>query len=118
MLLSKDKILSAEDLPFEDVEVQEWGGTVRLRTMTGLERDAFEQSVIMFEGKTRKMNMINIRAKLVAKTAVDESGNPLFAEGDIEKLGKKSAKALDKLFGIAQKLNGIGQDDIEALAKN
>ena len=39
-LLSKSAILCANDLQTEDVDVPEWGGTVRVRSFTGRERDA------------------------------------------------------------------------------
>ena len=38
-LLSKEQILAAEDLPHKDVPVPEWKGTVRVRALTGFERD-------------------------------------------------------------------------------
>ena len=38
-LLSAAEILAADDLPTEDVEVSEWNGTVRVRALTGAERD-------------------------------------------------------------------------------
>ena len=44
--LSRDAILQREDIKTEDVEVPEWGGTVRVRGMTGVQRDAFEASLI------------------------------------------------------------------------
>ena len=44
--LSRDTILQREDIKTEDVEVPEWGGTVRVRGMSGVERDAFEASLI------------------------------------------------------------------------
>jgi len=118
MLLNKEQILQIEDLPFEDVEIPEWDGMVRVRTMTGTERDAFEESIIDFKNKDRKTNFQNLRAKLVAKTVIDENGNLLFTDEDVIKLGKKSAKALDRIFEVAQRLNGLGQKDIEELTKN
>lgn len=118
MLLNKEQILQIEDLPFEDVEIPEWDGMVRVRTMTGMERDAFEESIIDFKNKDRKTNFQNLRAKLVAKTVIDENGNLLFTDEDVIKLGKKSAKALDRIFEVAQRLNGLGQKDIEELTKN
>ena len=118
MLLNKEQILQIEDLPFEDVEIPEWDGMVRVRTMTGTERDAFEESIVDFKNKDRKTNFQNLRAKLVAKTVIDENGNLLFTDEDVIKLGKKSAKALDRIFEVAQRLNGLGQKDIEELTKN
>ena len=41
MLLNKEQIQSVSDLETQDVEVPEWGGTVRLKSLTGAERDRF-----------------------------------------------------------------------------
>lgn len=114
-LLKKEDILSRDDSKHLDVEVPEWGGTVRIATMSGFARDRFESSVM---GRNGSVNHVNIRAKLVAACLVDEKGDLLFDEKDVVKLGNKSAKALDIIFAHAQKLNGIGDEEIETLAKN
>lgn len=117
-LLTRDAILKATDLPHEDVDVPEWGGTVRVRTLTGAERDQFEASIVELRGKKRKINTANIRAKLVALSVVDEQGNRLFSDADVALLGKKSAAALDRVFAVAQRLSGVTEDDVEELEKN
>lgn len=117
-LLNRDAILQAQDLPTEDVEVPEWGGAVRVRGLTGAERDAFEQSVVEQRGKSTRANLKNIRAKLVAMTVVDENGERLFSDSDAAILGKKSAAALNRVFEVAQRLNGMTPDDVEELSGN
>lgn len=116
-LLSKAAILAAEDLPYREVDVPEWGGTVRLRTMSGTERDAWEASMVQQNGKVRKVNTANIRAKLLALALVDEEGARLFDDADIRLLGAKSAKVMDRLFDVARELNGLSEDDVEELAE-
>jgi hypothetical protein len=120
-LLSKGVIAQVKDLTIEEVEVPEWGGSVRVRTMTGADRDAFENSMVTADAKgNRKAEMSNMRAKLCAMTLVDDAGNPMFAtskEG-IDFLSGKSAAALDRIFKVAQRLNGLGVDAIEDAGKN
>lgn len=118
MLLSRDDILNANDYEYEDVEVPEWGGTVRVRTMTGLERDSFEGSVFEMKGKDSKVNFKNFRAKLCACCMVNADNMRMFSDADVEELGKKSAKALERVFTVAQRLNGIGSKEVEELTKN
>jgi hypothetical protein len=117
-LLTKEEILQAEDLPTEDVEVPEWGGTVRVRTLKGYERDKFEESITDQQGKTTRVIAEHLRAKLVALSVVDEDGTRLFDEQDVRRLSGKSAKALDRVFAVAQRLSGISNDDVEELVKN
>lgn len=118
MLLSKQAILAAKDIETRDVEVPEWGGRVRVKALTGSERDRFEQETVARKGKNVETNLQNIRARLVVLAAVDEEGNRLFGFHDIEALGKKSAKPLDRLFTVAMELSGIRDEDVEELAKN
>lgn len=117
-LLARDDILKAQDLPTERVFVSEWNGEVIVRGLTAAERDAFEQSIVETRGKNTRMNLKNIRAKLVAMTVVDEQGNRLFSDEDAEWLGKKSAAALDRIFAVAQRLSGLRPEDVEELAGN
>jgi hypothetical protein len=117
MILTKDQILAAEDLKRETVEVPEWGGEVIVSTMTGAGRDAWEFEVYGMKGEDR--NVENIRAKLIAACVVDESGALLFpSPKDVIALGKKSARALDRVWAAARKLNGIGAAEMDELEKN
>ncbi len=117
MLLNKDQILGANDLPFRDVEVPEWGGTVRVRTMTGGERDAFEASIYDTDGAGVKLNRSDFRAKLLAKVIVDDKGARLFTDKEISQLSGKSAKALQILFDVAQEINGISKAEQDVIEK-
>lgn len=114
--LTRDQILAADDIPTEVIDVPEWGGQVKLKGLTGAERDRFEQDSVQGKGKDTRMNILNIRARLVALCIVDESGKRMFNKHDIEALGKKSAQALDRVFTAAQKLSGLSDEDVEGLA--
>jgi hypothetical protein len=116
--LSKAAILGASDLQTQDVHVPEWGGDVRVRGLTGTERDAFEATIAQRKGKDVKMNFQNARARLVSLSAVDESGERLFSDADVVALGGKSAAALDRLFAVAMKLSGLTPDDVKDLTEN
>jgi hypothetical protein len=116
--LTKDLILAADDLKTIEVKVPEWGGAVLIRGMTGADRDDYESSVISQNGKDVKVNYENMRAKLVAKCIVDEEGKRVFTDADVAVLSKKSAVAINRVFEAAQKLCGIGANDISDLIKN
>ena len=114
-LLDKAAILGADDLRTEDVPVEEWGGAVRVRTMTGAERDAFGKSMLGADGK---VDPANYRAKLLAKCIVGEDGKPLFSEADIEAMNSKSNAAIERVFKAADRLNSISEAAVEAAVKN
>lgn len=110
-LLTRDAILGAVDLVHQDVDVPEWGGTVRVRMLTGTERDQFEASTMIRRGKKVDMNLVNIRARLVAMCVVDEKGNQMFSDADVEALAKKSSMALHRVFEAARHLNGLTEEE-------
>jgi hypothetical protein len=113
--LSREDILSAQDYQTEVVEVPAWGGSVIVQSLTGKQRDAFEMSQMVQKGKSVELNLINLRAKLVALSLVDQDHNLLFTEADVIKLGQKNAAALESVYKVAQKLSGLNREDIEEL---
>jgi hypothetical protein len=118
MLLSREQILGAEDRKSEDVEVPEWGGTVRVRALSGTERDAYEAGIVQIKGDgTHKLTLANARARLVSLSVVDGEGKRLFTEADIAKLGDKSATALVRVFDVALHLSGLSNDDVEGMVE-
>lgn len=114
-ILSRADILKATTTPREVVVVKELGGEVIVRGMTGIERDAFESSCFEGRGKKRDFNMRNLRAKLVAYCCVDEQGHRLFSDEDVIALGQVRADVIDRLFGVAQRLSGMNDGDIDEL---
>jgi hypothetical protein len=119
--LSRNDILEASDIVVEDVAVPEWHGTVRVRGLTGTERDAFEEASMHRYGKkaqNRELNLKDFRARLVSWSIVDEDGKRVFADADVQALGKKSAAALQRVFDAAARLSGLSDTDIEELIKN
>jgi hypothetical protein len=117
-LLSKNEIFAADDRVFEDVEVPEWGGTVRVRGLNGTERDAYEASMEKVVNGKPVRDMRNFRARLVALAAVNEDGSSLFEQNEVAALAKRSGAALSRLFDVACRLSGITDEDVEALEGN
>lgn len=114
-ILSRAQILAAVEVPREVVRVPELGGEVIVRGMTAAERDSWEASLFTGKGKHRQFNAENIRAKLVAKCAVDEAGNQLFTEQDVATLGAVRVDVMARLHTVAQRLSGITDEDVDDL---
>jgi hypothetical protein len=118
MFLSKEQILAAADLKFEVVAVPEWGGDVRIRSMTGSARDEFEAAMFAAKGPDETLNLQNVRARMISLSVVDEQGVRLFSEADIQALGEKSGAALERVYARCTKLNAISKADVGELVKN
>jgi hypothetical protein len=113
-LLNKSAILSADDLKHEDVDVPSWGGTVRVRELTGQERDEFRAAIASDEG----VPLGKFSAALLAACCIGEDGARLFSMDDIAVLAAKNASALDAPAAAAMRLNGLGGNSIEDAVKN
>ena len=118
-VLTRDQILKVDDLVTEVVEVEEWGGSVIVRSLNGTERDEYEESLIVGQGKDREISLANARARLVYLSTIDEEGKRIFNNPtDVATLGTKNAAALDTVFSVCQRLSGMRKEDVEALVGN
>ena len=126
--LTREAILSKDDIQIEELHVPQWGGTVRVRGMSGTEREMFEKSVSREKpsgnrtarragNTTTEVVREELRAKLVAWCVVDDSGGRVFTDEDIPNLNAKSGAALERVVEVAMRLSGMGDDDVDDLAQ-
>jgi hypothetical protein len=109
-------ILDADDLPYKDVEIPEWGGIeLRVRGADGrtLERWQRRNRVIMTGEAEGRLEMAdNQMAEFVAQCLYDPATNerlPITADD----LARKSGRVLTRLYGIAMVLSGQGPKAVE-----
>jgi hypothetical protein len=107
-MLTKDQILSACETV--TVEVPEWKGSVLIRMLTAKEAlDFLEYCEQEKDGLTQQF-------KLCCLTIVDESGNRIFSDEDIDILKTKSGRAINRIIAVAMSHNGLS--DVNELEKN
>jgi hypothetical protein len=122
-LLTREDILGADDIKREIVAVPEWSGSLTVKALTGTERDQFESSFVTYQRNDKGSfdvmppRSVNVRARLVAMTAVGEDGTVLFTEADVAALGRKSGAALERVADVARRLAGMTPRDLEVLEK-
>ena len=116
-LLTREEILTADDIKTEEVAVPEWGGEVLVRSLTGTQRDNYEMEIVAARDKG-KLTKAALRAGFVARCVVDEQGVRLFKDADIQALGMKSAAALDRVFAVAKRMSELSEEDLEAMLGN
>ncbi len=117
-MLSIDDILKADDLPPRLVKVPEWGGEVYVATLRADERDAMESRLVELK-ETR--GLVGVRAMMVAFCICDANGKRLFAndlDNAAEKIGKRAAPGVQRLFNVISEMNAVTKEDIEELEKN
>jgi hypothetical protein len=111
MALSKAAILAAKDTKLSDpVPVPEWGGDVYVKTLSGTERDAFEEAY-------SEQKMKSFRARFLVLTLCDDKGQRLFEDGDVTEIGKKSSVVINRLFEIGWKHNAFTNEAVESLGE-
>jgi len=119
-LLTKQEIVSVQDLRYEDVLVPEWGEDVgvRIASMTGAQREEFEYLIQQRMVGDALKDSRGLRGELLSRTLVGAGGAPLFTPEDIDALMAKNCAVVDRLFKTARTVNGIGDDELEKIRKN
>ena len=111
--LTRDQILQAPDIEVREVEVPEWGGTVRVRSMSAGDLDVLENWIASAEGA----GLDDFRARVVALTAIGEDGERLFAAADVAALAAKSMRAVERVFAVAAELSALTRTESDLLGK-
>jgi len=119
-MLSKEQILSANDIESKVVSVPEWGGEVMVVGLNATEKDEFENGLVTRDEKTgkAKANLKGATARLCALCIKDENGERLFADSEIVALGEKSGKAIKRVYDVAEDLSGLKPGEVEEIVKN
>lgn len=107
-MLTKEQIVAAEDRRYVEVEVPEWGGKVRLGTMSASARDDYDR--ILMRMREKSADAIDIRAPMVAVCLVDAAGEPLFPLDERAALARKSGPVIVRLFNECLRLNGMSEE--------
>jgi hypothetical protein len=106
----RKRILAANDIKVEAVEIPEWGGTYFIKVISGTDRDAFEESYA-------EQKMKAFRVRFILLSLCDEAGERIFKDEDSAELGKKSSVVINRVFDAAWKVNAFTNEAVEALGK-
>lgn len=101
----RSKILAANDIRAELVEIPEWDVTVEVRSMTAADRARIIELAAAEDGR------VGVGAMYMETVLVSvydpESGERLFSDADRDAIMGKSAAAIDRLATIGMRLSGI-----------
>ena len=115
--LGRDAILAAMDIRYEYVDTPEWGGRVRVRSLTGSERDQYDaetyagQQAAKAQGRSGLLT--DFRLRRVAKAIVDDDGKRVFTDKDVAALGEKNAAVIDRIDDVVVRLSGMGTTSVD-----
>lgn len=112
-LLTRDQILSAQDLKTVDVDCPEWGGSVRVTMLTGTARDELGKAV-----SNKDTQPSDYPYLMVVACVVGEDGQRLFTFEDVKALAARSSVPVQRIFDAANTLNAVSKQAVEEAAKN
>ena len=116
-LIDKDALLGAAKRRFAVMPIDGLGN-VRIRSLTELERSRLEASVRDKKGNLSSAKMLDLKCRLIVLCVVDEQGNQLFTNSDIERLGQQDSRITNALAEAIQTHCGWSERDLEAIEKN
>ena len=108
-----EKIMQAKDLPVYPFEVEQWGVTVYIKTLSAAEYVAFVK-------RCDKLNPEEQMFLQVCMTVCDSAGTLLFDYDDkasVDKLKSKNIAAIQTLFLASTKYGSPSQKLIDELSK-
>lgn len=125
--LDRAKILAADDRKRVRLEVPEWGGHLWIGTMSGSDRDDWENASADRADNESKLCRLEkraydwkrvaamTRARVVAWCAENDEGAPLFGRDEeaVIALAAKAGPVLDRLYAVAASLNALTRQDVE-----
>jgi len=115
--LTKEQIRNCKGWLFDEVEVPEWGGIVRLRALTVAER-------LQLASETRGESLtgdaaFRFFARVIMLSVVDQAGERVFDPAtDYELLTQKTWGTLESLADRIMAFNGMKQASAGELEKN
>lgn len=118
--LNRDSILGAPaTLRRVEVPVAEWGGSVFVTELDGRRRDELDGALDKHRDKDGKLTSLGTYRAIVAiHTVVDQGGCRLFTVDDLPRLLECGSKPLELVAAVANRLNGLTGDEVEAILKN
>lgn len=121
MLLSKNQIVAANDRPHEDVEVPEWGGNVRLRVLSGSQREAIECKLHQCRSDNTATAVAawrGLKNFTLSCAMVDEAGSQLFSEREVAVFGDKNGSVIERLYEFVLRQNAFTKAEADELRGN
>ncbi len=116
-LFDPKSLLGATVRRFATVPI-EGVGKVRFRSLTELERSRMEASIRDKRGQVSGSKMLDLKCRMIVETVVDDNGNPVYSNSDIERIRQQDSKITNAIAEAAQAHVGISDEDLEDLEKN
>lgn len=115
---SREMFLAPAKRRFRDVYLPVRGQWVRIRSLTEGEKEAFEASLRDKSGEVTNESAKASRRKLIVLCIVDDQGNRLLSDADVDAMSELDGTDLAYLQEECQVFCGFKKASIEELTKN
>ena len=129
-LLNRNQILEAKDIQTKDIEVKEWGGTIRIKQLSAKEYNDIFMNMINIrkmaakqlskknadenlEEAINELAIKNQKILIIIKSVVDENMNSVFTEADMELLYQKNTNVINKIIAEIEEFNSVSTEDVK-----
>ena len=101
-MLNRDTILAYKDYATKDIDIPEWGGQIRIRSLSLKERAE------LFDRQS-DTNLVRVQSEalIVIAAVIDENGNQVFKAEDIDVIIGKSPAVIERLSTEILTLSGL-----------
>ena len=106
-LTTAASILQAEDFTYDEVDCPEWGGTVRIRSLSGGQRVQLRKAI--------EAERDDVDETLCVMAIVDEDGNRVLKREQIAELSKKNTAVITRIAIRVLEISGL-RDRKKAIA--
>lgn len=106
--LSREDILSAA-IKTVEVDVPEWGGKVKVRELSAHEVTTLGIGMVTEDGKVDRSQVPDMMTQAVVLGAIDEDGERLFTEQDVELLKGKSFDPIQRIARAVLDMSGMSK---------
>jgi len=117
MILTKGQISAADDRKIVELEIPEWGGSIRIREMSAADRIAL--AILVGGEEVPKNAVLGLMTEIAARSIVDEKGDAMYTKEEADELfSAKSYAPLERIVGEARKLSVLSSEAVEEERKN
>lgn len=93
--------------------IPEVGKKFYIRSLTGLEVDAYRSSIMVGKGQNITVNQRGMRAKLIVLALGNPDGSRMLTDGQTKDVQQWPSAILERIFDRARKFNGLTDEDTD-----
>jgi len=120
--LTRDQILESKDFYLSEVECPEWGGTVRVRSLSAAEFNTMGFGTLDKGGNVDARLSRDMMTKIASWGIIDADGNRVFSNKDVKVLGGKNYapvnRVAEKILDMTYQNDEESEEDEEETPKN